>query len=638
MAYNDRYDEWPGHLVDLDLDLSHDLTDRAAIFARLMQLEAEGLVPTGQIFLDESVSTDLDSGPAQQNIDPTANLDASKDVLHSFQASSACTGLGPRVDTVRPVEAEQMASDVKEDVALQTLADAGTVHRNLTTPVLYEHAVRAGEGKLLEGGSFAVRTGARTGRSPNDKFVVRTPETSEQVWWGVHNQPMEQDTFDHLRERVLEYLQGRELYVQECTVSRDPSRRRSVRVVSERAYHSLFARTMFIPNDESEADLRADEAADLTILHAPDLELGGDSDGISSDAVIALHLGEGIILIAGTSYAGEMKKSVFTAMNYYLPLAGALSLHSAANLDPATGKTAFFFGLSGTGKTTLSTDPSRLLIGDDEHGWSEDGIFNIEGGCYAKVIRLSQEAEPVIFDMTRDFGTIMENVVFNDDSRAADLDDDAVTENTRGSYPLSMLNNAYQEQVAPHPSHVILLTADASGVMPPMARLTVPQALYHFLSGYTSKLAGTETGIDEPEATFSPCFGAPFMALNPVVYAEMLEERLQHTEARVWLINTGWVGGAPGTGSRIAIQDTRAMVHAILEDHLDDVEYRKDAVFGYEVPASCPGVDAGMLTPREQWADAVEYDKRYSDLAASFQANFEQFRPLVSADVAAAGP
>ena len=526
----------------------------------------------------------------------------------------------------------------RRDLSRQVIEEAGALHRNLTTPVLYEHAVRAREGAILQGGSFAVRTGRRTGRSPKDKYIVRTPETAEHVWWGVHNQPLAASTFEHLRGKVVDYLQGKELYLQDCSVSQEPSHRRSVCVISEQAYHSLFARTMFIPNDESGFEPPADAAPDLTILHAPFLELGGESDGISSDAVIALHLQEGLIVIAGTAYAGEMKKAVFTAMNYYLPLNGALSLHSAANLDPRTGRTALFFGLSGTGKTTLSTDPDRTLIGDDEHAWTDAGIFNIEGGCYAKVIRLSQEAEPIIFETTQDFGTILENVVFAEDARVVDLDDDAITENTRGSYPLSVLSNAYHDNVAPHPSHVILLTADASGVMPPIARLSYPQALYHFLSGYTSKLAGTETGIDEPEATFSPCFGAPFMALHPIVYAEMLQERLEQTGTQVWLINTGWVGGPYGVGHRVAIQDTRRMVRAILSDHLVHAATRTDDQFGFDVPLECPGVDAALLRPRDQWADPAAYDAKYAALADLFHQSFEPFRPYVSPAVAAAGP
>lgn len=514
------------------------------------------------------------------------------------------------------------------------LAGASTIHRNLATPVLYEHMVKRNEGKVLEGGTFAVRSGERTGRSPKDKFVIKAPGISELVWWGPHNQALSVDAYERVRAKAIEYLKGREIYLQDCVVSQDPKHRRHVRVLTEQAYHSMFARTMFIPSD-----LRPDEAKpDITIVHAPFLQLEGEADGINSDAIVALHLMDGVILIAGSAYAGEMKKAVFTAMNYYLPLEGILSLHSAANVDPKTGKTAIFFGLSGTGKTTLSTDPERLLIGDDEHAWTHEGVFNIEGGCYAKVIRLSAEAEPDIFETTHDFGTILENVVFDEDLRKVDLDDDSVTENTRGSYPLELLRNVYTEEVAPHPSHVILLTADAFGVMPPMARLTSSQALYHFLSGYTSKLAGTENGITEPQPNFSPCYGAPFMALNPTVYAELLEQRLAATGAKVWLVNTGWIGGPYGVGKRIAIQETRKMVRAILNDAMEGGTFRKDPAFGFEVPTACPGVDPSLLDPRALWDDTAAYDQSYRQLAENFGKNFEQFRSLVRPEVAKAGP
>jgi phosphoenolpyruvate carboxykinase (ATP) len=525
-------------------------------------------------------------------------------------------------------------SHAPESLSEIVIANARTVHRNLSAPVLYEHAVRRNEGKLLQGGTFAVRSGARTGRSPHDKFVVKGPEISEHVWWGPHNQPMTSEVFERVRARIVRYLEGRDLYVQDCVVSQDPDHRRTVRVVAEQAYHSLFARTMFIPAPP----LPEGERPQITILHAPSLQLDPETDGVNSDAVVALHLGEGTILIAGTAYAGEMKKAVFTAMNYYLPLEGVLSLHSAANLDPKTGKTALFFGLSGTGKTTLSTDPERLLIGDDEHAWTEKGVFNIEGGCYAKVIRLSKEAEPDIFETTHLFGTILENVIFEEDTRHVNLDDESLTENTRGSYPLASLRNVYGGQVAPHPSHVILLTADAFGVIPPIARLTSEQALYHFLSGYTSKLAGTEHGVTRPTAAFSPCYGAPFMALNPTVYAELLEQRLALTGAQTWLINTGWMGGAYGTGSRIAIQETRKMVHAILNDTLTGVRFRRDPNFGFDVPMACPGVDQRLLNPREMWSDPDAYDRAAQDLARQFRASFDQFRSLVRPEVAAAGP
>jgi len=533
-----------------------------------------------------------------------------------------------------PARGEMAISEAPSNVASVVIANAATIHHNLSVPVLYEHAVRRGEGKLLQGGTFAVRSGERTGRSPKDKFIVKTPDISEHVWWGNHNQPMDPATFERIRVKALKYLKDKELYVQDCVVAQDPDHRRTVRVITEQAYHSLFARTMFIPSDP----MSQDADPDITILHAPFLQLDGEMDGVRSDAVIALNLTEGIILIAGTAYAGEMKKSVFSAMNYYLPLEGVLSLHSAANVDPHTGKTALFFGLSGTGKTTLSTDPERLLIGDDEHAWTESGVFNIEGGCYAKVIRLSEEAEPDIFETTHDFGTILENVIYDESTREVDLDDDSLTENTRGSYPLASLRNVYEEEVAPHPTHVILLTADAFGVMPPVARLTTEQSLYHFLSGYTCKLAGTELGVTDPETTFSPCYGAPFMALNPTVYAELLEQRLKMTGAETWLINTGWTGGKFGVGKRISIQETRKMVRAVLQGGFDGATFRKDPVFGFEVPTTCPGVDSKLLAPREMWADKAAYDQVYEALGAKFRGNFEQFRNMVGPAVANAGP
>ncbi len=525
-------------------------------------------------------------------------------------------------------------SPAPNNVASLILSNAAEVYHNLSVPVLYEHAVKRNEGKLLQGGTFAVFSGERTGRSPKDKFVVRTPDISEHVWWGNHNQPLSVDAFERLRTKAIQYLKSKDIYLQDCVVAQDPDHQRTVRVITEQAYHSLFARTMFIPSSPKPAE----SDPDITIIHCPFLQLDGEADGINSDAVVALNMSEGVILIAGSAYAGEMKKSVFTAMNYYLPLDGVLSLHSAANVDPKTGKSALFFGLSGTGKTTLSTDAERLLIGDDEHGWTETGIFNIEGGCYAKTIRLSKDAEPDIFEQTHEFGTILENVIFDEDTRDVDLDNDSVTENTRGSYPLGSLNNVYGGEVAPHPAHVILLTADAYGVMPPVARLTNEQALYHFLSGYTCKLAGTEVGVTDPETTFSPCYGAPFMALNPTVYAELLDQRLKMTGAQVWMVNTGWTGGKYGTGKRIAIKETRQMVRAILNDRLGEVTFRKDPVFGFEVPTSVPGVNSSLLEPRECWADKDAYDKTYAIIADKFRANFGQFGNLVKPEVANAGP
>lgn len=525
-------------------------------------------------------------------------------------------------------------SEAPNNISDVVIANASQVHHNLSVPVLYEHAVKRGEGKLLQGGTFAVRSGARTGRSPNDRFLVQGPDISEHVWWGKNNQPMSPETFERVRAKTLRYLKDRELYVQDCTVAQDPDHKRKVRVVSEQAYHSLFARTMFIPADP----LREGEQPELTILHAPFLQLDPEEEGINSEACVALNLTEGVILIAGTAYAGEMKKSVFSAMNYYLPLEGVLSLHSAANVDPKTGKTALFFGLSGTGKTTLSTDPERLLIGDDEHAWTETGIFNIEGGCYAKVIHLSEEAEPDIFETTHDFGTILENVIYDEALREVDLDDGSLTENTRGSYPLGALRNVYSGQVAPHPSHVILLTADAFGVLPPLARLSTHQALYHFLMGYTSKLAGTEQGVTEPEPNFSACYGAAFMALNPTVYADLLEQRLEMTGAQTWLVNTGWIGGKYGVGKRIAIQETRKMVRAVLNDGMADVTFRKDPTFGFDVPTSVPGVDPALLNPRDLWTDKDAYDRTIHTLAEKFKISFAQFGNVVRPEIAAAGP
>jgi phosphoenolpyruvate carboxykinase (ATP) len=525
-------------------------------------------------------------------------------------------------------------SPAPNNVASLILSNAGEVYHNLSVPVLYEHAVKRNEGKLLQGGTFAVFSGERTGRSPKDKFVVKTPNISEDVWWGAHNQHLSVDTFERLRTKAISYLKGKDIYLQDCVVAQDPDHQKTVRVITEQAYHSLFARTMFIPSSPKPSS----SDPDITIIHCPFLHLGGEADGINSDAVVALNLDEGIILIAGSAYAGEMKKSVFSAMNYYLPLDGVLSLHSAANVDPATGKSALFFGLSGTGKTTLSTDPDRLLIGDDEHAWTETGIFNIEGGCYAKTIRLSKTAEPDIFEQTSEFGTILENVIFDSDTREVDLDNDSVTENTRGSYPLTSLRNVYEDQVAPHPSHVILLTADAYGVLPPIARLTPEQALYHFLSGYTCKLAGTEMGVTDPQTTFSPCYGAPFMALNPTVYADLLEQRLKMTGAQTWLINTGWTGGKFGVGKRISIKETRQMVRAVLNDSLGEVTFRTDPVFGFEVPTTAPGVDERLLTPRDCWADPSAYDATCEMIAEKFRTNFQQFRNLVKPEVAQAGP
>src|SRR3989338_5921987 len=494
----------------------------------------------------------------------------------------------------------------------------GRVYWNLGVPALYEEALCRREGQLAAGGALVVRTGQHTGRSPNDKFIVREPSSAEHIWWGKINRPFDAHRFDQLHDRVLAYLQGKELFVQDCYVGADPAYRHPIRVITETAWHSLFVRTMFE---------RAGQAAgpafppEFTVLHAPNLHAEPERDGTNSPTFILVHFGKKLILIGGTSYAGEIKKSVFTIMNYLLPMEHVLSMHCAANVGP-DGTAAIFFGLSGTGKTSLSADPRRTLIGDDEHGWSDDGIFNIEAGCYAKMIRLSSIAEPEIYAATRRFGTILENVAMDHASREVDLNDDSLTENTRGAYPIQFIANASPAGRAGHPSHVVMLTCDAFGVMPPIAKLTPEQARYHFLSGYTAKVAGTEKGIKEPTATFSTCFGAPFMPLKPGVYAALLAEKIARQGAACWLVNTGWTGGPYGVGNRIPIGSTRAMVDAALSGALEDAATQTDPVFGLSVVTACPGVPDGVLNARSTWPSAAAYDAKAQELAAKFQENF----------------
>ncbi len=518
-----------------------------------------------------------------------------------------------------------------ESVGIRT---AGTVHWNLTTGALYERVLRRNEGHLAHLGPLVVRTGAHTGRAAQDKFVVREPGSEGRIWWGDVNRPFEQRSFDRLHARLCAYLQGRSLFVQDCFAGADPAYRLHVRVVNETAWHNLFARNMLI---RATPETREDHAPEFTVLHCPNFRAVPDLDGTRSDAFIIANFGRKLILIGGTAYAGELKKSIFTVMNYLLPQRDVLSMHCAANMDDS-GRTAVFFGLSGTGKTTLSADSSRTLIGDDEHGWSENGIFNFEGGCYAKVIRLSAEAEPEIYETTRRFGTILENVALDPDTRRLDLDDDSFTENTRAAYPISHIPNATRGGRGGHPKYILMLTADAFGVMPPIARLSPEQAMYHFISGYTAKLGGTEAGLgDEPVATFSACFGAPFMALHPAVYARLLGEKIRRHDVSCWLVNTGWTGGPYGTGERMPIRQTRAMVHAVLDGRLDDVPTRTDPVFGLRVPTSCPDVPAEVLDPRGTWADAAAYDRKAKELAARFADNFTTYADEVEANVARAG-
>jgi phosphoenolpyruvate carboxykinase (ATP) len=512
---------------------------------------------------------------------------------------------------------------------------AGRVHWNLSPAALYEEALRRQEGQLAAEGPLVARTGQHTGRSPNDKFVVREPHSEAHVHWGAVNRPLDEAKFDALHRDMTAYVQDKELYVLDAWAGTDPKYRLPIRVVTEFAWHSLFARNMFLPEDD--AAKRANHRPEFTVINLPRFKADPAKHGSRSDVAIYVHFGRKMVLIAGTEYAGETKKSIFTILNYTLPLQGVLSMHCSANIG-ADGDTALFFGLSGTGKTTLSSDPRRRLIGDDEHGWSDTGVFNFEGGCYAKVIKLSEEAEPQIYATTRRFGTVLENVVIDPEKRTLNLDDASLTENTRGSYPITFIDNAELSGRGGHPKNVIMLTADAYGVLPPIARLTPEGAMYHFLSGYTARVAGTETGVTEPKATFSTCFGAPFLPLNPNVYAKMLGEKIATHQARVWLVNTGWTGGPYGVGNRMKIAHTRGMITAALTGQLDKVAYRQHPIFNLDVPTTCPGVPDDVLDPRGTWPDAGKYDEQAKKLAAMFVANFKTFENDVEPSVKEAGP
>ena len=504
---------------------------------------------------------------------------------------------------------------------------------NLSAAVLYEEAVRRNEGVIAAAGPLACRTGQHTGRSPNDKFVVREPSSEAEIAWGKVNRPITPAQFDALYTDLLSSLAGKELIVLDCFAGADPTYRLPVRVINEFAWHNLFCKNLFI--DDSAAAAAAAPA--FTIIDSPGFKANPARHGGHSEVMIALNFAKKLVLITGSSYAGEMKKSIFSVLNYILPLQGVLSMHCSANIGTA-GDTALFFGLSGTGKTTLSSDPDRMLIGDDEHGWSDRGVFNFEGGCYAKTIRLSAEAEPQIYAATQRFGTVLENVVVDERTRELNLDDDRYTENTRAAYPISFVNNAVPSGQGGHPRNVVMLTADAFGVLPPISRLTPEAAMYHFLSGYTAKVAGTEKGVTEPKATFSTCFGAPFLPLDPSRYARMLGEKIARHDARVWLVNTGWTGGPYGVGARMKIAHTRAMIRAVLSGALDTVAFSKDPVFNLDIPVSCPGVPADVLTPRATWADGAAYDAQAAKLARMFVENFKTFEEGVSAEVLAAGP
>jgi phosphoenolpyruvate carboxykinase (ATP) len=526
-----------------------------------------------------------------------------------------------------------MATTTREDrLSEHGIEPTGSVHWNPTTSQLYNVALERGDGRIAEGGPLAVDTGKHTGRSPKDKFVVREPGSEDRIWWGDVNAEISEEHFEGLREKVTaEIGGGDDLYVVDAFAGADPKQRVAVRVVTNHPYHALFARTMFIDPDEEE--LREFEPQAL-VLHAPGLESDPAADGTRTGTFVVLHPSRQEVLIGGTFYAGEIKKSIFTLMNDRLPLEGIFPMHCSANVGE-DDDVAIFFGLSGTGKTTLSADPERSLIGDDEHGWGHDGVFNFEGGCYAKVIRLSPEAEPEIYKTTHTFGTILENVVL-DDRGVVDLHDFSKTENTRAAYKLEQIANALPAKRAGHPQSVIFLTADAFGILPPIARLTRDQAMYWFLSGFTAKLAGTEIGVKEPQPTFSACFGAPFLPQHPVVYARLLAKRLDEHGAKVWLVNTGWTGGPFGEGSRMPIKATRALLRAALSAELDDVDYRTDELFGFEVPVEVPEVDSSLLDPRSTWADGEAYDAKARELADMFKSNFTQFN--ADDNILAGGP
>ena len=540
------------------------------------------------------------------------------------------------LDIKTPAQGEAHA--VKSDFGLENhgLTHLRMAYWNLPTEALYEEATFRKEGRISRLGPLVVNTGKHTARAATDKFIVREPSTDEHVWWGEYNRPFNAEQFNALWSRLQGYLQNRDVFVQDCYAGADPSYRLPIRVITEHAWHGIFARNMFLLPGTNEEFRR--HVPDFTIVAAPSFKGIPMIDGTSSNTFIVLNFAQRLCVIGNTAYAGEIKKSVFTILNYLLPLEGVMPMHCSANIGP-DNSAALFFGLSGTGKTTLSADPRRSLIGDDEHGWSDEGIFNFEGGCYAKVIRLSPSAEPQIYATTARFGSILENVIYDPVTRVIDLDNDSITENTRASYPLDFIENAVPEKMGGHPKNIIFLTCDASGVMPPIARLTPDQALYQFISGYTSKIAGTEVGLGkEPEMTFSTCFGAPFMVHRPSFYADLLKRKILKHDVHCWLVNTGWIGGAYGIGKRISIGYTRTLLNAALDGSLLGVEYWEDPVFGFQVPKNCPGVPPNILNPAESWPSPKVYMDKYRQLASRFIENFKKYESDCPPEVRKAGP
>ena len=535
--------------------------------------------------------------------------------------------------------ATKQAMDLASDYRLKNhgLTDLDRVFWNLPDEALYEEIIFRNEGKIVNQGPVVVKTGRHTARAAADKFVVKEQSTEDNIWWGIYNRPYSVEKFNELYARTQAFCQDEELFVQDCYVGADPDYRMPIRIITDKAWHSLFARNMFITVDDR--DTLKKFVPEFTVIALTGFKVDPKIDGTRTETAIVLNFAERTAIIANSLYGGEIKKSVFTVLNFLLTFEDVLPMHCSANIGD-DDEAALFFGLSGTGKTTLSADPKRKLIGDDEHGWSSNGIFNFEGGCYAKVIRLSAEHEPQIYATTKRFRTILENVVYDPVSRRIDLDDDIITENTRASYPIEFIPNLVKEgYVHSHPKNVIFLTCDASGVMPPIARLNPAQAQYHFISGYTSKIAGTEIGLGiEPQITFSACFGAPFMVRQPFEYGEMLKQRMLKHDVNVWLVNTGWVGGRFGVGKRISIHHTRNLLNAALDGKLDEVEYRKDKLFGFEVPLSCPDVPEDVLEPSNSWGDKDEYWKKYDALSSRFIENFKLFQEGCSQDVIDAGP
>ncbi|MDH5507640.1 MAG: phosphoenolpyruvate carboxykinase (ATP) [Anaerolineae bacterium] len=531
--------------------------------------------------------------------------------------------------------ANTMGTPAKYGLENHGLQNLNMEYWTLPTASLIERAISRREGFLAHEGGLIVRTGDHTGRSVRDKFIVKEESNGDEIWWGDINQPITNEQFDRIYARLTAYFQGRDVFVQDTTVASHPDYNMPIRVITEQAWHSLFSRNMFLRKPISELEAHVPE---FTVIQAPYFHANPKTEGTNSQTFIIVNFEKKIILIGGTIYSGEIKKSIFTVLNHSLPKQGVLPMHCSATVNPE-GEVSLFFGLSGTGKTTLSSDPERSLIGDDEHGWGNDGIFNFEGGCYAKAIKLSAELEPLIYQATRRFGTILENVCFDPITRRVDYDDDSLTENTRASYPVGYLPNIVPEGRGGHPNHVFFLTADAFGVMPPISKLTPEQAQYYFLSGYTAKVAGTEKGLGkEPQATFSACFGAPFLPLHPKVYAQLLGDKISKHNSQVWLVNTGWSGGPYGVGERIKLPYTRAMVRAAMTGALDNVPLKQDPIFGLNIPEQVPDVPTELLTPRETWKDGAAYDKAAKDLVARFQKNFEMYKGVIADEILAAGP